>query len=51
MALATTSVAPYIPLQTFDPTIITSPNGGDSLTDDLNVYYQSGDIGKGFLHP
>lgn len=32
---------PYIPLVQYDGT---APTGGDSLTEDLNVYYQSGDI-------
>lgn len=32
---------PYVPLQEYNNTAVT---GGDSLTDDLNVYYQAGDI-------
>lgn len=32
---------PYVPLQTYNGT---SATGGDSLTQDLNVFYQSGDI-------
>ncbi len=31
----------YVPLVPYNGTIAT---GGDSLTQDLNVYYQSGDI-------
>lgn len=32
---------PYVPLVEYNNT---DANGGDSLTDDLNVYYQAGDI-------
>lgn len=32
---------PYVPLVPYNGTI---PTGGNSLTEDLNVYYQSGDI-------
>lgn len=32
---------PYVPLVPYNGTTAT---GGDSLTQDLNVYYQSGDI-------
>ena len=32
---------PYVPYDAYNGT---SPTGGDSLTQDLNVYYQSGDI-------
>ena len=32
---------PYIPLVHYNGT---SPTGGDSLTEDLNIYYQTGDI-------
>lgn len=35
------SGAPYL-VQEYNSTLAT---GGDSLTEDLNVYYQSGDIG------
>lgn len=32
---------PYVPLYEYNGT---APTGGDSLNDDLNIYYQSGDI-------
>ncbi|KAL1644757.1 ammonium transporter Amt1 [Diplodia intermedia] len=42
MSAATTSALPYVPLNSF-PTDAPA-TGGDSLTEDFNVYYQSGDI-------
>ena len=37
------SLVNYTVLIPYDPNN-TDPNGGDSLTQDLNVYYRSGDI-------
>ena len=33
---------PFVPLYPFNQTGM--PNGGNSLTQDLNIYYESGDI-------
>lgn len=41
MSQPATSDLPYVPLDPFNSTL---PTGGDSLHDDLNVFYESGDI-------
>lgn len=40
-AIMSTDGLPYVPLVEYNNT---NANGGDSLTDDMNVYYQAGDI-------
>jgi hypothetical protein len=40
-ATMSTDDLPYVPLVEYNNT---NANGGDSLTDDMNVYYQAGDI-------
>lgn len=41
MASQTIEGLPYVPLVAYNGTV---PTGGNSLTEDLNIYYQSGDI-------
>ncbi|KAK4111874.1 ammonium transporter [Canariomyces notabilis] len=42
MASEGSNTLPYVPLAPFEGD---NPNGGDSLTEDVNIWYQTGDIG------